>query len=172
VLPKQLAGTAAKWFHAITTQAFYVLSKKHPALVKRLLRKGLERSLPEGYDIDTHFTPRYDPWDQRFCVVPDGDLFTAIREERASVVTGHIETFTQKGVRLVGGEELEADIVVTATGLTMLLLGGITLSVDGVETKPSDTVGYRGTMFSGIPNLAASVGYTNASWTLKCVSMS
>jgi cation diffusion facilitator CzcD-associated flavoprotein CzcO len=167
-LPAKAAYAILRWKNVLLTMLSYQLSKRKPELMKGLVRKGLEKQLPAGYDIDTHFSPPYNPWDQRFCIVPEGDLFRAIRHEKASVVTGHIETFTEKGVRLVGGEELEADIIVTATGLTMLLLGGITLSVDGVETKPADTVGYRGTMFSGIPNLAASVGYTNASWTLKC----
>jgi cation diffusion facilitator CzcD-associated flavoprotein CzcO len=167
-LPPKAAYAILRWKNVLLTMLSYQLSKRKPELMKGLVRKGLQRELPPGYDIDTHFSPPYNPWDQRFCIVPEGDLFRAIRHGRASVVTGHIETFTEKGIRLVGGEELEADVVVTATGLTMLLLGGITLSVDGTEIKPADTVGYRGTMFSGIPNLAASVGYTNASWTLKC----
>jgi cation diffusion facilitator CzcD-associated flavoprotein CzcO len=168
VLPKKLAGTVTKWFHAFTTQAFYVLSKKRPALVKRMIRKGLERALPAGYDIDTHFTPRYDPWDQRFCVVPNGDLFTAISDGRASVVTDHIETFTEAGIRLQSGAELEADIVVTATGLELLFLGGIELVVDGEKVDVGERLTYKGMMLEGVPNLAIAVGYTNASWTLKC----
>ena len=136
VLPAQQAGTAAKWFHALLTQAFYGVSRKYPKLVRRMLSKGLERQLPAGYDIDTHFTPRYNPWDQRFCAVPNGDLFKAISAGSASVVTDRIERFTESGLLLSSGEELEADVVVTATGLELLFLGGIALSVDCVPVDP------------------------------------
>jgi cation diffusion facilitator CzcD-associated flavoprotein CzcO len=168
ILPRELAGTVAKWFHALTTQAFFQLSQRRPSLVKRMIRKGLERSLPAGYDIDTHFTPRYDPWDQRFCVVPDGDLFKAIGDGSAEVVTDHIATFTEDGIRLQSGRELDADIIVTATGLELLFLGGIELVVDGEKVDVADRYVYKGMMLEGVPNLAVAVGYTNASWTLKC----
>jgi monooxygenase len=168
ILPPMQAGTAAKWFHALTTQLFYVMSRRYPAAVKRMMRKGLERSLPEGYDIDTHFTPRYDPWDQRFCAVPDGDLFAAIRDGTASVVTDTIERFTEKGLQLTSGREIEADVVVTATGLELLFLGGIALGVDGEAVDPSARLTYKGMMLEGVPNLAVALGYVNASWTLKC----
>jgi len=125
------------------------------------------RQLPAGYDVDTHFKPVYGPWDQRLCLVPDGDLFRAIREQRASVATGRIATFTEHGLRLESGEELEADIVVTATGLQLLALGGIQLAVDGQDVSLPDTMAYKGMMLSGVPNFAFTVGYTNASWTLK-----
>ena len=167
-LPAETAYRIVRWKNVLITMASYQLSRRKPAVMKGLVRKGLQKELPEGFDIDKHFTPPYNPWDQRFCIVPDGDLFASIREGHASVVTGQIETFTEKGIRLVGGEELEADLVVTATGLQMLLLGGLTLSVDGTDIGLSQTVGYKGMMFSGVPNLAASIGYTNASWTLKC----
>jgi monooxygenase len=114
-----------------------------------------------------HFTPRYNPWDQRLCLVPDGDLFKAIREGKASVVTGEIETFTNTGLRLRSGKELPADIIVAATGLVMKLMGGIELVVDGRTVNPSTTLTYKGMMFSDVPNLASTFGYTNASWTLK-----
>ena len=127
-----------------------------------------KRQLPPGYDIDTHFTPRYNPWDQRFCAVPDGDLFAAIRAGTASVVTDHIERFTEKGLLLASGAELEADIIVTATGLELLFLGGIALSVDGETVDPATRLTYKGMMLEGVPNLAVAIGYTNASWTLKC----
>jgi len=166
-VPAKIAYTVLRWKNVLLTMLSYQLSKRRPQLMKNLVRKGLEKALPSGFDIDTHFTPPYNPWDQRFCIVPDGDLFKAISAGTASVVTGHIETFTPTGIRLVGGEELPADIVVTATGLNMLVLGGVQLVVDGAEVKPSETVGYRGAMFSGVPNLAAAVGYTNASWTLR-----
>jgi cation diffusion facilitator CzcD-associated flavoprotein CzcO len=132
-----------------------------------VLRKGTEKQLPAGYDVDTHFTPRYDPWDQRMCLVPDGDLFAALSSGKASIVTDTIETFTEHGVQLGSGEQLEADVIVTATGLNLLVAGGISLTVDGREAPLAETVGYKGMMFSGIPNMALTLGYTNASWTLK-----
>ncbi len=168
VLPRPQAATAAKWFHALTTQAFYTASRHHPERVKRFLRRGLERDLPAGYDIETHFTPRYNPWDQRFCAVPDGDLFEAIRSGSASVVTDTIDRFTEKGILLSSGTELPADIVVTATGLELLFLGGIRVTVDGQIVDPGQRVTYKGMMLEGVPNLAFAIGYTNASWTLKC----
>ena len=117
--------------------------------------------------MDTHFNPPYNPWDQRLCVVPDADLFRAIRSGKASIVTDRVDTFTENGIRTVGGEELEADIVVTATGLNIKIIGGIELSVDGEPVSLPDTVVYRGMMLSGVPNFALAIGYTNASWTLK-----
>jgi cation diffusion facilitator CzcD-associated flavoprotein CzcO len=157
-----------RWFKALTTQAFFQLSQRRPELVKRILRKGLERELPDGYDIDKHFTPRYNPWDQRLCVVPNGDLFKAIRTGDASVVTDHIETFTEHGILLASGTELEADIIVTATGLELLFIGGIDVLVDGEKVDLPSRLTYKGMMVEGVPNLALAVGYTNASWTLKC----
>jgi monooxygenase len=168
VLPAQQAGTAAKWFHAILAQAFYGVSRKYPKLVRRLLAKGLERQLPPGYDIATHFTPRYDPWDQRFCAVPNGDLFKTLSDGTASMVTDTIERFTERGLVLSSGEELQADIIVTATGLELLFLGGIALSVDGARVDPATRLTYKGMMIEGVPNMAFALGYTNASWTLKC----
>ena len=168
LLPTKQAGVAAKWFNALITQAFYNVSRRYPHLVRRLLLKGLERQLPDGYDIATHFTPSYNPWDQRFCAVPNGDLFKSIRDGTASVVTDHIERFTEKGLRLTSGDELEADIIVTATGLQLLFLGGIALSVDGEAVDPASRLTYKGMMLEGVPNMAIAIGYTNASWTLKC----
>jgi monooxygenase len=168
VLPEDKAGVATRWFNAIATQAFFQLSRRRPALVKKMLRRGLERRLPAGYDVDTHFTPRYDPWDQRLCVVPDGDLFRAIRAGRASVVTDRIASFTETGLLLESGAELEADIIVTATGLELLFMGGMALTVDGEAVEAGSRLSYKGMMLEGVPNLAMAVGYTNASWTLKC----
>jgi monooxygenase len=168
LLPPRFSGPAIRWFKALVTQGSYVLSKRRPALVKRILRRQLERQLPAGYDIDTHFTPRYNPWDQRLCVVPDGDLFKAISAGTVSVVTDQIDTFTEKGLRLTSGDELEADIVVTATGIELLFIGGIELSVDGEPVDVSTKLTYKGMMLEGVPNLAIAIGYTNASWTLKC----
>jgi cation diffusion facilitator CzcD-associated flavoprotein CzcO len=168
VLPERYAGGAIRWMLALGTQAFFQVSQRRPGFVKRILRKGLERQLPPGYDIDTHFTPRYNPWDQRFCAVPDGDLFKAISDGSASVVTDHIDTFTEKGLLLESSTELEADIVITATGLELLFIGGIELSVDGEAVDLPSKLTYKGMMLEGVPNLAVAIGYTNASWTLKC----
>ncbi|MFD0787805.1 FAD-containing monooxygenase EthA, partial [Micromonospora azadirachtae] len=129
--------------------------------------RSARRHLPAGYDVERHFSPRYDPWDQRLCIVPDGDFFAAVRAGRASVVTGTIDTFTEHGIRLASGDDLPADIVVTATGLNLLALGGMTVRVDGVDVDLARTVAYKGMMLSGVPNLAMTIGYTNASWTLK-----
>lgn len=167
LLPPRAAATALRWMMALGTQALYRVSKARPQVVKRGIRQGLERELPPGYDIDTHFTPRYDPWDQRLCVVPDGDLFTAIREGRADVVTGRIERFTPTGVALESGEKLDADVVVTATGLELLFLGGVEVVVDGEEVRPADRLTWKGMLLEGVPNLSIAIGYTNASWTLK-----
>lgn len=162
------AYSIVRWKNILRTIWSYSLSKKRPHLMKRLVRLGLEKSLPKDFDIDTHFTPPYDPWDQRFCVVPDGDLFRSLRDGSASIVTARIDTFTRDGIRLQDGTELPADLVVTATGLNVLVLGGTELVVDGEKVELSQTVGYKGMMFSGVPNIAAALGYTNASWTLKC----
>jgi len=157
-----------RWKNVLLTMLVFQLSRRRPNVMKALIRKGLERRLPAGYDIDTHFRPRYNPWDQRMCLVPDGDLFDSIREGRASVVTDHIDTFTEKGLKLGSGAELEADLIVTATGLNLIPLGGVAITVDGRDVELPETLTYKGMMLSGVPNLAFAVGYTNASWTLKC----
>jgi monooxygenase len=167
-MPAKRAYPIVRWKNVLLTMLSFQLSRHRPALMKKLIRRGLEKELPDGYDIDTHFTPRYNPWDQRLCLVPDGDLFRSIRHGDASVATGEIDTFTEHGVRLVSGEQIEADVIVTATGLNMLAIGGMELIVDGDKVELSKTVGYKGMMFSGVPNMAVAVGYTNASWTLKC----
>lgn len=167
-LPVKLSGPAIRWMKALLTQGSYQLSRSRPELMKKLIRKQLEKALPVGYDIDTHFTPRYNPWDQRFCVVPDGDLFQAIHKGSVDVVTDQIRTFTEKGLLLESGTELEADVIVTATGLELLFLGGVELVVDGEKVDPATKLAYKGMMLDGVPNLAIAVGYTNASWTLKC----
>lgn len=168
LLPDKVAGAAVRWAHALGTQAVYELSQRHPRPVKRLLRLGLRIQLPRGYDIDTHFTPHYDPWDERMCAVPGGDLFKAIKSGRATMVTDQIDTLTEAGVRLRSGQDLEADIVVSATGLELLFLGGIELAVDGEPVELKDRLTYKGMMLEGVPNLALAIGYTNASWTLRC----
>jgi cation diffusion facilitator CzcD-associated flavoprotein CzcO len=167
-LPIRVSAPLVRWYKALTTQAFFQVSQRRPEVVKRLLRARVRRQLPEGFDVDTHFAPTYNPWDQRLCLVPNGDLFQAIGAGTASVVTDRIDTFTETGVRLESGAELPADIVVTATGLELLFLGGIELSVDGEAVDIPSTLAYRGMMLEGVPNLAMAVGYTNASWTLKC----
>jgi monooxygenase len=167
LLPPMAAYQVVRWKNVGLMILSYQLSRRWPRLMKSVIRKGVQRRLPRGYDVDTHFRPNYNPWDQRLCVVPDGDLFTAIRQGQASVVTDEIETFTERGLRLRGGQELEADVVVTATGLQLQALGGVSLSVDGREVELSDTLVYKGMMLSGVPNLALAIGYTNASWTLK-----
>jgi cation diffusion facilitator CzcD-associated flavoprotein CzcO/pimeloyl-ACP methyl ester carboxylesterase len=148
-------------------RAIWLFCQKHPKVARRLIRRINAKELPEGYPVDEHFNPPYNPWDQRVCVVPDGDLFRAIRDGEASVVTDRITTFTERGLLLESGRELEADIVVTATGLNVHALGGIALTVDGTEVSLPDKVAYKGMMLSGVPNFAFAVGYTNSSWTLK-----
>jgi cation diffusion facilitator CzcD-associated flavoprotein CzcO len=147
--------------------AVYKLSRRYPNFVRRLIRAAVKRQLPDGYDVDKHFKPRYDPWDQRLCAVPDGDLFKAIRSGRASIVTDRIKTFTERGLELESGAELEADVIVTATGLNLLAFGGLEYAVDGEPVSVPDSLAYKGMMLSGVPNFAFAVGYTNASWTLK-----
>jgi len=166
-LPERAAYAAVRWKNVLIQTAFYQLSRRRPELIKRFIRKGVERSLPPGFDIDKHFKPHYNPWDQRMCLVPDGDLFRAISAGEASVVTDRIATFTERGIELESGEELEADVIVTATGLNLLFLGGLELSVDGKPVDVPSTMAYKGMMLSGVPNMAFTVGYTNASWTLK-----
>ncbi len=162
-----MAYPIVRWKNVLLMSLTYQLCRRAPKFMRGAIRKGVERRLPPGYDVDTHFNPVYDPWDQRMCLVPDGDLFTAIAAGDASVVTDRIEGYTEKGLMLASGRELEADLVITATGLNLLALGGMELRVDGREVVLPETVGYKGIMFSGVPNLAAVIGYTNASWTLK-----
>jgi cation diffusion facilitator CzcD-associated flavoprotein CzcO len=166
-LPQKLAYAIVRWKNALQGITIYSLSRRRPELMKSMLRKAAIKQLPDGYDVDTHFAPAYNPWDQRMCLVPDGDLFTAIRNGRASVVTDHIDMFTETGIRLRSGTELQADIVVSATGLNLLAVGGMRLAVDGARVDLSDTMSYKGMMLSGVPNFAWTIGYTNASWTLK-----
>jgi monooxygenase len=168
VLPAKAAYPIVRWKNVLLTMLSFQLSRRRPQLAKALIRRGVERRLPSGYDVDTHFNPRYSPWDQRLCLVPDGDLFKAISAGRASVVTDQVDTFTEKGLQLTSGAELEADLIVTATGLNLLALGGIQLALDGRDIDVSQTMSYKGMMLSGVPNMAFALGYTNASWTLKC----
>jgi monooxygenase len=166
VLPWRLAYLVVRWRNVKFMTGIWVVSKHWPTVVRRVIRKLAQRHLPQGYDIDTHFNPRYDPWDERICVVPDADLFEAITAGRASVATDQIETFTERGIALASGSELEADMIITATGLNLQPLGGIELSVDGNDVEIAETLAYRGAMLSGVPNLAFAFGYVNQSWTL------
>jgi monooxygenase len=166
-LPARWAAPVVRARNIALVTLVYQLSRRHPAWVRRRLLDAARAQLPPGYDVDTHFSPAYAPWDQRLCVVPSGDLFRAVRAGRASVVTDRITTLTEHGVALASGTELPADVVVTATGLTLQLLGGATLRVDGRDVDLARTVVYKGALLSGLPNLALTFGYPNASWTLK-----
>ena len=167
LLPDDKAHALMRRKHVAQQRALYGFCQRFPRAARRAIRWVNARQLPGGYPVDEHFNPPYDPWDQRLCLVPDGDFFEAIREGRASVVTDHVETFTERGVRLRSGTELEADLVVTATGLTLLPFGGIDLVVDGEPVDLPETVTFKGLMLSGVPNFSAAIGYTSASWTLK-----
>jgi monooxygenase len=166
-LPATLAYAIARWKNIGYMAYIYRLARRRPELAKKAILKMASDELGPDYDIATHFTPAYYPWEQRLCLVPNSDLFIAIRQGRASVETDQIETFTEDGLRLKSGKELKADIVVTATGLVLEVLGGIQVEVDGKPVDFSKTLSYKGVMFSDVPNLASVFGYINASWTLK-----
>ncbi|ADP83209.1 flavin-containing monooxygenase [Pseudofrankia inefficax] len=167
VLPDRWAAWLVRWRNIVRQQLLFRLSRWRPELVRRTLLARVARSLPPGYDVARHFTPRYDPWDQRLCLVPDGDLFAAIRGGRVDVVTDEIDTFVEGGIRLRSGAELAADLVVTATGLRLKMFDGIPLTVDGALVPVPDRRMYKGLMLEGVPNFVFAFGYTNASWTLK-----
>ena len=163
----KLAYAITRRKNVLQQRAIYRLCQRYPRTAKRVIRYLNARLLPEGYPVDEHFKPAYNPWDQRLCVVPDGDLFKAISAGDASVVTDRIDTFTERGIKLESGRELEADIIVTATGLNLQAFGGMTMTVDGVEVNVADRVAFKGLMLDGVPNFAFTFGYTNSSWTLK-----
>lgn len=166
-LPSKLAYALTRWKNVLLGQFFYGRARSQPEKVREFLLDQIRPRLGEDY-VEAHFTPRYDPWDQRMCLVPNGDMFEAIEQGRASVVTDTIETFTETGIRLASGEVLEADVVVTATGLRLQFLSDLAITVDEREVAVSEAHIYKGMMMSDVPNLAWSMGYTNASWTLKC----
>ena len=166
-LPAKLAYTLIRWRNVLGGLYFFNLARKKPDQVKTGIIDMVRGHLGPDYDVATHFTPTYNPWDQRLCLVPDADLFEAIKEGRAEVVTDRIEGFTSTGIALQSGRTLDADIVVTATGLDMQLMGGLEIVVDGERIDPAQSFSYKGMMYSGVPNLASTFGYTNASWTLK-----
>ena len=167
LLPRKASHLLIRMYTAATETVFVFVSHKVPALVRWALRYRAIKRLPEGYDVDTHFKPRYNPWDQRMCLIPDGDLYDAICEGRAEVVTDHIDHFDATGIALKSGKHLDADIIVTATGLQLQALGGTKISLDGVEINPCDRFVYKAHMLEDVPNLFWCVGYTKASWTLR-----
>jgi len=166
-LPENVAHVVNRWKAIIFSTAQYQLARKFPNYMRKTLMTMAKRRLPEGYDVEKHFGPSYNPWDQRLCLAPNGDLFKTIRKGNADVVTDTIDTFVPEGIKLASGEVLEADIIVTATGLNMQLLGGLTPTLNGEPIDLTSLMTYKGLMFSGIPNFAITFGYTNASWTLK-----
>lgn len=167
-LPPRIAYRLSRWWSIGVGMYFYTLARRMPDATRRAMLKQVRAHLGPDFDVETHFNPRYNPWDQRLCVAPDGDLFQAIKSGRVSIVTDRIESFTATGIRLASGAELEADIIVTATGLVLKPMGGAQIVVDDVPVDLGKTLTYRGAMFSDVPNLALAFGYTNASWTLKC----
>ncbi|VXC79027.1 flavin-containing monooxygenase [Sphingomonas sp. 8AM] len=167
VLPTRLADTLTRWKSIAYGIGSYTLARRRPALVKRQIAKQQRAALGEGYDLANHLTPNYNPWDQRLCLVPDGDLFAVLRDGRATIVTDTIDRFTPDGIHLTSGDILPADVIVTATGLRLKLMGGTTLSIDGRLIEPHRHLVYKGAMLSDVPNMAFSTGYTNASWTLR-----
>ncbi len=166
-LPARAAYMLTRWKNVLVTTFFYNLARKRPNVFKWVVARGVRKHLRDGYD-PKHFTPPYNPWDQRLCIAPDADFFRSIRDGRVSLVTDHIETFTEDGLMLKSGQQLDADIIVTATGLQLKLISGMQLVVDGAPVNLPKTLVYKGMMFSDVPNLAFAIGYTNASWTLKC----
>ena len=166
-LPAGLAYRVVRTKHILGSMLLYQYARRRPAAMKAVLRNAAKAKLPATFDVDTHFAPRYDPWDQRLCAVPGGDLFRAITAGDADVVTDRIDRIDAEGVRLASGSRLDADVLVTATGLTVLVLGGIRIDVDGRPVDPGRTTAYKGFMLAGVPNLAYTIGYTNSSWTLR-----
>jgi monooxygenase len=167
VLPPKPANRVVRAKNVLLTQGFYQLARRRPQAVRKLLRTVAVKWLGDEAYVDRHFKPAYDPWDQRLCVIPGGDLYATLKSGRASVVTDRIESFEAKGIRLASGDLLEADIVVSATGLSLIPCGGVAVSLDGVPVDIGSRTAYRGLMLDGVPNLAYCIGYTNASWTLR-----
>ena len=167
ILPEDKAYAAIRWKNVLQQSVLYQACRRLPQRMRKTLMGMVKRQLPEGYDVDKHFNPRYNPWDQRLCLVPNGDLFRAIRGGRVDVVTDTIDRFTPTGIKLNSGEEISADIIVTATGLNLQLFGGAPITIDGEEVDLTKAMAYKGMMLSGLPNFIYTVGYTNASWTLK-----
>ena len=167
ILPAKTAFKINRAKNIWIARTMYRRARKNPEKTKEWFRKKTQKALGPDYPVDTHFNPDYNPWDQRVCMIPDEDMFIAIREGRASVVTDYIDHFTKDGIKLKSGEALTADIIITATGLSVVFNGEAALSIDGKAVEPSDSYGYKGMMYSGVPNLVTVFGYTNASWTLR-----
>jgi cation diffusion facilitator CzcD-associated flavoprotein CzcO len=166
-LPDRVVYPIVRWKNVTLQSLTYRLARTRPRLVKKMVRRGLLQALPAGFDIYTHFKPKYNPWDQRLCLVPDADLFRVLSDGSADIVTDRIAGFDETGIELESGERLDADVVITATGLNLLFLGGMKLTIDGEELDPGKAIAYKGMMLGGVPNLIFTIGYTNASWTLK-----
>lgn len=167
VLPARAAHVAIRWKNILRSMFYFWIARSRPDAFKASVRTAAQRALGAEYPVDVHFAPRYNPWDERLCIIPDGDLFRALKSGRAEIVTDQIDRFTERGVRLASGAELEADVIVTATGLRMSLLTGVAIAVDGTPFDLRGQFVYKGLMLSNLPNFAMTVGYTNASWTLK-----
>jgi len=167
IMPNKMAYGITRWKNVLMQLFFYNMTRVRPKKVKERLIGMVEEELGPDFDVEKHFTPTYNPWDQRLCLVPDSDLFVALKEKRASVVTDHIDHFFENGIQLQSGESLDADIIVSATGLDLIWLGGMQVSVDGHVQVPHDLLNYRGAMVSNVPNMTSVFGYTNASWTLR-----
>ncbi len=166
-LPEHAAYTTIRAKNVATQAVWYWFCRRFPRQARAIIRKGAVGQLPPGFDVDRHLRPSYDPWTQRMCISPDGDLFKAVKDGTASIVTDQIARFTPSGIELESGEQLPADIIVTATGLRLKAMGGMSLSIDGEPVKVGEAIAYRGSMLSGVPNFSFAIGYTNASWTLK-----
>jgi cation diffusion facilitator CzcD-associated flavoprotein CzcO len=167
VLPLRVANAVARLWGTVFTVLSYLIARKAPKFSRRLIRASAKRNLPEGYPVDVHFNPRYDPWDQRLCLILDNDLYSAVGDGRADVVTDHIDHIDATGIVLRSGERIDADVIITATGLQLQSLGGVALSIDGAEVKPQDRFVYKEHLLEDVPNAAWCVGYINASWTLR-----
>lgn len=167
VLPAKLAYFLTRWKNIVLTSFFFFMSRKYPERTKTRVIEMVKEELGEEYDVEKHFTPSYKPWDQRMCLVPDGDLFKALKDKSATVVTDHIEKFTNEGILLKSGAELKADIIISATGIELNVLNDIKVCIDGRDIEPHNRLSYKGMMLGGVPNLAFSFGYVNASWTLR-----
>lgn len=168
LLGRKIGSTLTRWKNVLRLMLFFQYARRLPESARKFIMKEVRQSIGDVVDVDTHFNPSYDPWDQRLCFVPDDDLFDVLRSGDATIVTDHIDHFTPSGIHLKSGEDLDADIVVSATGLELIVGGGATIEVDGDVVSPGDETMYKGAMLSNVPNAFMSVGYTNASWTLKC----
>lgn len=167
IMPRRMAYSATRIKNVLISIIFFELAKRNPQMIRNMVMKHIRAELGEQMDVDKHFTPKYNPWDERFCAAPNGDFFDVLKDGSASVVTDHIERFTETGIQLKSGEHLDADVIIPATGLEMLLAGGMEFNIDGQAVDPRQSISYRGMMLSPIPNMAIAFGYTNASWTLK-----